>query len=238
MKLCLSQSRGFTLLEILVAITLFSAALLLLYGGLYGAARSWESTERQVEFNENQRTQLVVLRKLINQAVPLILYDGRENRILFRGGKDYLRLVTPLPSHRGGDWAYLVTLQTRAGDTGNDLVLVYQDLRGEIDLESEPGEETADTLLIEAIDTVEFQYFGSQENGIEADWQAEWTSSENLPLLVRMELKRAEHQTPYPVQIIALHGQAVRGQLQQILYATGSPVPADETTDELSEAGK
>ena len=49
------SNRGFTLVEVVVALTLFSLSLALLYSGLDMSAQNRGASERHVERNENLR---------------------------------------------------------------------------------------------------------------------------------------------------------------------------------------
>lgn len=222
---------GFTLLELLVALSLFGIALLLIYSGLFGAARSWEAGERQISQNEMHRIQLTFVRRLIRETIPLTLYDGRENRVLFQGGRETMRFIAPLPSHRGGDWAYLITLKIGTGEQNQKFLLYYERIREDLDLADAPAEGAPDVILAEAIEGLEFGYFGDPDASGHPDWHAEWTAKDRLPTLVRLELTPVNEESP-PLLIAAnLPSVPLRGQLHQVLYSARAPVnrtPAGE----------
>ena len=226
---------GFTLLELLVALSLFSVALLLVYSGLFSAARSWESGERQISSNEVQRLQLGFLQRLLRETIPLTLYDGRENRILFHGDEQYLRFIAPLPSHRGGDWAYLITLQTGPGTTGEDLLLYYERIQENLAIEGEPVEDADDVILVENIEDLAFSYYGDPNESGHPDWQAQWSQPDRLPTLVRVEISLKDNET-HPLPVIArLRGSPVRGQLQQVLYNSNSETGRNTGQDAIPQ---
>ncbi len=225
---------GFTLLELLVALSLFGIALLLIYSGLFGAARSWETSERQISHNEMQRIQLTFIRRLIRETIPLTLYDGRENRVLFQGGRESLRFIAPLPSHRGGDWAYLITLKIGTGENDQSLLLYYERIREDLDLADAPDEDVPDVILAEDIGDLEFGYFGDPDVSGHPDWHEEWTARDRLPTLVRLELTPTNEESS-PLLIAAnLPGVPMRGQLHQVLY--GVHATADQNPEQERDA--
>lgn len=230
-----ARRRGFTLLELLVALSLFSIALLLIYSGLFSAARSWESGERQISSNEVQRLQLGFLQRLLRETVPLTLYDGRENRILFHGDEHSLRFIAPLPSHRGGDWAYLITLKAGPGAKGEDLLLYYERIQENLDIEAEPVEDAADVILVEKIEDIELSYYGDPNESGRPDWQGEWKRPDRLPDMVRLGISLQESET-HPLPVIArLRSTPVRGQLQQVLYTSDPEIDRGAGQDAIPQ---
>ena len=89
---------GFTLLEVLVALTLFSFILIMLYGSLYSTGRSWQASEVQAQGNDDKRLILSFIRRQIEQVAPVLQVDEKENRLLFKGDQAALQFVSNLPA--------------------------------------------------------------------------------------------------------------------------------------------
>jgi general secretion pathway protein J len=227
-----SSPAGFTLLEILIAMSLFSLAILVLYSGLHTAALGWQSSERQITANDNQRIQLAFVKRLITQAIPLTLYDGRDNSLLFRGEQQAIHFIAPLPSHRGGEWAYLVSIQSVPGREADDLMLYYQPVREDITLPRNIPVDTPDVSILEGIQSIEFAYYGSKSAESKPDWHDDWEVNDRLPELVSFQIVMQDPDIYMPEIVAAIHTRPLRGQLQQVIYAPSSTSDRNTATDE------
>ena len=75
-RLSKQQVTGFTLVEILIAMTLFSFTLVLIFSALYSTSRTWQISNRQIDTNDEQRLELAFILKQISKAIPLHLIDA------------------------------------------------------------------------------------------------------------------------------------------------------------------
>jgi general secretion pathway protein J len=73
------RSRGFTLVEILLAITLLSMLLALAYGGLHASTRATERGQIILEESSRVRMAHQFVRKQLNQAIPMAFNQTEEN---------------------------------------------------------------------------------------------------------------------------------------------------------------
>jgi len=201
------QQAGFTLLELLVAITLLGALMAALFGALRLGTRVWETGEAQLD--ASARTQVVqdFLRQQLGQTVPLIQFAdrGRIDSMLFVGTSDWVRFVSMLPEHLGAG-ARLMELErresTRSGGSA-DLVIRIQPLDP-----TENDGATADDeerVLIENIESLEINYFGSASPNAKAVWWQQWQDQRDLPRLIRIRVDfPPDDRRLWPELIIAL----------------------------------
>jgi len=237
------RMKGFTLVEILVALTLFSLILAMIFTSLHSYGKTWEKSESQVAENDTSRLDLGFVRKQLGQAVPLVLLDGKSNPVLFKGEHDAVRFVSDLPGHRGGGGLYLMSLNINKHDDNKDLMLSYRPITTGIDLDSMDGRTDSDgknITLLKHLDLLEFSYFGSNDDMTDPAWSDEWLEKQHLPKLVRMHMESVSANDYIPDIIVNLHTGNVRGQPQLILYSSEPGLnPASESTDAegLSDAG-
>jgi general secretion pathway protein J len=185
-----ARQAGFTLLELLVAITLLGALMAALFGALRLGTRVWETGEAQLD--ASARVQIVqdFLRQQLGQTVPMIdlAENGRRaDSMLFAGDGSTLRFVSMLPEHLGAG-ARLLELARREHERGGgpaDMVIRIEtlDLTGDGD-----ATDDEERVLIEGIESLEIGYFGSANPGTAAVWWQQWQGQRDLPRLIRVRV--------------------------------------------------
>ena len=115
--------RGFTLLEMLVGLTLLGVMLILIYASLNVGLRAWDTGEKRVSEAARQRVVQSFLRRELSQLFPVRWRGIPESKIAFEGAKDELKFVTMLTlgasAREGGlQWGhlYVATDETPGGD--------------------------------------------------------------------------------------------------------------------------
>lgn len=91
--------RGFTLLELLIALAIVAALVAIAFGGLRVAVAAWDQGQDRAEAHQHLRGVAVVLARALSAAYPYRAPIGPapEPVLLFRGGADRLELVTQAP---------------------------------------------------------------------------------------------------------------------------------------------
>ncbi|MCH7696441.1 MAG: prepilin-type N-terminal cleavage/methylation domain-containing protein [Proteobacteria bacterium] len=218
-RLSKQQVTGFTLVEILIAMTLFSFTLVLIFSALYSTSRTWQISNRQIDTNDEQRLELAFIRKQISQAIPLNLIDGKENQLLFKGETDAIHFTSSLPAHRGGGGLYFLSLLMSGNNAHQDLTLHYQPVRPDSDLFNNPDSEEVQTMsLIKNIEDVEFFYYGNQANDDEPRWYSQWDIKDKLPELVKVQITSVDNKQYWPALVIPVYSQAQKGQPQLTMH--------------------
>jgi general secretion pathway protein J len=188
---------GFTLIEILVVMTLLGLMAVALFGGLRFGARVWESgDQRSAAFAEVEIAHSLI-RRLLEQAMPLEYVDGSSSFATFIGDEESIQFTAPAPAQFNLGGIYLFELGLEPGEEHEKLVLRWRLYRSESldesfeDEESE-GEEKAthgQRTLLQNLEAVRFNYFGSPEaDEDDLDWRDTWDEAVGLPRLVSVEL--------------------------------------------------
>ena len=95
--------RGFTLLEVLVVISLLGVLLTLIGAAIAGANRAMAQAERYSSRLDEVRSTQNFLRSATGQALPLAAgTPGESQSPIFQGDTDSLRFYAPLPATVGG----------------------------------------------------------------------------------------------------------------------------------------
>ena len=207
-------NNGFTLLEVLIALVLFSFILMMLYGNLYSGGRSWRAGEIQARENDDKRLILSFIRRQVGEAMPMIQVDKQEERVMFQGDDSSLQFVSHLPAHHAGSGIYSLKLAV----TQDELVLKYLPLTRDKTLFDEGIFFNAEEIsLLKNIRAIDLDYFGRDSVEAEPSWYDGWDNKERLPELMRFQVVADRHD-PWPALLIALRSQAVRGQPQLTLH--------------------
>ncbi len=184
----MTKSKGFTLIEVLIGMTLLSLMVVLLFSSLTIGARSWEQGEKKIaEVNEIAVVQQFFNHYLAHSVPQWNDFDPEKDRIFsFQGKKQSLQFVAAFPASA-----------ERAGLQLFNLELIDKKQKRFINVELTPffplteGEEffQDEIPLIENVARFELSYFGLNDETGEASWQAEWLNKEQQPQLVKILLE-------------------------------------------------
>ena len=195
------RQAGFTLLELLVAMTVLGVLTGLLASGLGFGSRVWERERNQLDMSAEMQLVQDVLRRMLAQAMPLsappdnsgtqeAAFVGHENAIEFLG-------PPPAQSLVGGIYAY--RLAAEPGTGGTRLVLEWRirppqpsRVRTRV-TNAEPAEQdklqaSHEVVLLDHLGGAEFAFFGPPEDGGKSTWRNDWQNATTLPQLVRVKV--------------------------------------------------
>ncbi len=189
----MSARAGFTLLELLVVMTLLGLIGVVAAGGLRFGLAAWERGGSTGMAATEANQALKAVRRLIDGArpIPLRAHGDQESAILFTGSPDRLIFAAPLPAAVAPPGDFLVELRL----TGDRLMLRATPLGHEIPT---LGPEPLSAVLVEGLSGAHFRYFGpmleegDQDATASMDWQPVWARRAALPMLVALDLDWAE----------------------------------------------
>ncbi len=192
-------SRGFTLIEVLIALSLLSVMMLMLFAGLRIAAKSWDK-------GENKLVQLTNISSAHNffhnqVAASLPLWDDFTNKskqFSFQGTPTTLQFVASLPasSKRLGLQYFYIHLEK------NTIKVAIRPFYPA--LETHQWKIEAVTL-IDRVANLTIRYFGNENKKETPKWQSRW-NYEHLPKLVAIDIQTQE-ETYWPEIILRLSNQ-------------------------------
>lgn len=195
--------KGFTLLELLIAISLMAVLMVVLYGGLNTGMRSWQAGLDQTERVNEMRLVTGFLRTQLRQSMTVYRNDPDQGRVVFFEGDDTgLGWVAPMLSWLGLGGLYFVQLDWSDDDDGV-LRLRWQPYRpGDAVTESLDEDATRETVLLVGVSDFAVEYYGSPEPGADPEWRELWENPAERPLLIRLSLAKAGR--PWPTLTVAL----------------------------------
>ena len=180
--------QGFTLVELLVGLTLMALLSVLLFGGLRFGVRAWEAGGERIE--QASRVEMVqnLLRRQISQARRLPQAVDAGPVAPFVGEADSLVFIAPLPVHRGIGGSYLFRLTQRETDGRSNLALAWHLYRPEL-LTGGLAEPDEQATLLEDIVGIELAYYGANDQEQPMQWWDAWDGASGMPQLVRLRVE-------------------------------------------------
>jgi general secretion pathway protein J len=190
--------KGFTLIEMLLAITLLALLIAGAYGGIRTAAKAMHAGEQAIDRADRLRTAQVFLRTQLSHIVPLS-YDHDETTDtvhVFDGNAGFMRFVAPMPGYLSRGGPYVETLELRRGGNGLQLVFTDSMLNG-YDAANPQTDEPV--VLIDGIRAGQFQFRTLDDQGQLTDWFSQWPDPTITPLMIRVSLDMQPNaQLPWP----------------------------------------
>lgn len=193
------RARGFTLIEMLLALSIGAALLVAMFGGVRVGLAAWSRGEARAMALEHGRTLAQVLGRAVAGSYPYrgAPVVGAPVRIIFEGQPDRFTFVTLAPSIP----APLLIAFTAMSVSRDEQGLAVRQLPLP---NLEPVDRVAPVLVDPTVIAVRFRYLG------EEDWKDRWdmTKEDSLPRAVEIVLttavgNRAVEQPPLLVPIRA-----------------------------------
>jgi general secretion pathway protein J len=180
------KAAGFTLVEILVAITLLGLLMAALFGGVQLGVRAWEASEERLDESSRLATVQGFLRERLAQAYLLEeLAPRADARPAFAGEPDRLSFITLMPEHLGGGFQRMV-LAVTAADEGSDLAVTWWP--AELDDAAVGPDALRRRALLAHVAELRLSYFGSVERNQPPAWHEVWEQPV-LPQLILVQLR-------------------------------------------------
>jgi general secretion pathway protein J len=178
------SSAGFTLVELLVALLLFSLLSVALFGSIRAGTAAWSRATSQADESDHGIIVQDLLRHLIENTYPLYLSDnGKSGHVDFVGSDSSLSFLSVAPMALGNGGRSRINLAVERHDNRVDLLL---ESKPELAIVNDEVEKARKPLLTGA-SAVTFSYFGKTPADRSAAWHDDWAKRTELPRLIRIE---------------------------------------------------
>jgi general secretion pathway protein J len=185
----MGRETGFTLLELLVSMTILSIMMTLLFNGLQLGIRTWDAVS-----NASHRTQDIYfaqqfIRRHLEEAQPVMLDQGNgEQQLFFSGNVNSLKFAGLMPNYLGHGGLHLINLEIVDQAKGKQLIRRYELFQAD-GWEDYSDEETNSIVLLENIEDAEFAFTSVSNSRQAANWKKRWDGSKVFPHLIRLRMR-------------------------------------------------
>jgi general secretion pathway protein J len=186
---------GFTLLEVIVTLTIFGFILLVISGAFRLGLSAWERGESTREEYQKVRAISRLVCQQIKSSIPYKIKTQKAegDYLAFEGKPHSLKFVSALPikARQPQGFVYAIYEFQEGGNEGGRLVYYEQRVLNKDFFEEKPDEELG-VSLYEGISDVRFEYFREEdpEKNRTEGWFDEWNAKEEkeLPKALRMTI--------------------------------------------------
>lgn len=217
-----SRQAGFTLIEVLLAITLLGIIMSLAYGGLRSVTRATDRADSLIQEQTHLRATQQFLHRQLARSLPLnYLVDDDDQFYVFEGDRDRMQFVAPMPGYLGAGGPQVQELSLERTHNGYELVfrhiplLAYQD---GIMREQKPF------TLLRGLQEGEFMYKSLDREGRLSDWVDEWEQPQEIPVAVAFDFEFDEQsQVQWPLLNVSMRIDGTAGRLRRNRRADPQP---------------
>ncbi|MCX5806044.1 MAG: prepilin-type N-terminal cleavage/methylation domain-containing protein [Proteobacteria bacterium] len=171
--------RGFTLLELLISISLIVIIVVIVTGAMRLGYRSVEVGEKKIDSLNRLRMSLRIIDAQLQSEVPLV-HDGENGReFYFRGDRKSLQFSTNYSIWDGRQGYVIAAYRIESDDHGRQVLYVSENVIG---LKSK-----RETKLFDDMDDIYFEYF-DRVTTKEDKWTPQWVETTDIPEKVRIQI--------------------------------------------------
>ena len=199
----MTGARGFTLIEVLIAMVLLVAGLSLAFATLGAATRTTARGEAMAGRSERMRAVEGFLRARLTgtRPIPFDIDQSRAIAIRFIGERERMRFVADIPDYLGRGGPYLHDFRIEDAGEGVRMTLALSMVQAGKTVEERdprPPEQ-----LVGNLREARFRYRALDQEGRLGEWLDTWEATEQLPLLVEVTMVDRDG-VPWPPLIVSL----------------------------------
>lgn len=191
-----ARSGGFTLIEVIVALSLLVAALALVFGMVRSTGRATERADAVAQRSERMRAVQGLLRSQLSGAMPVPMRIDTESgeAVFMVGDERSVEFVGNMPGYLSRGGPYWQRFELVRGGDGMQLRFEFRQMTpdGPLDPERPPQ------VLLDGIRDAGFQYRSLDDQMKPGPWTRDWTYRAMLPPLVRLNLRFNDERRVWP----------------------------------------
>jgi general secretion pathway protein J len=184
--------RGFTLIEMVLALALLAAMLGMAWSGLTFSLRGWDTGVATGQKTADARLAQNFLRRELSELFPMRWKDPVALKFAFDGESRRLRFVSSRPAGLAAGGLALVGLEVESHGSRQANLVMRRALPDDAAKDFGPLDKAEGIVLFPDVESVEFAYFGADSEVAEPRWNDKWPNAGQVPQLVRLRIKSAD----------------------------------------------
>ncbi len=194
-RACAQDSRGFTLLELLLAVSIFAMVVVVLFSSFWVGIGSWEKGEQRIEFQQRMRAVSELMFREISATYPYFLtpsqLDKHTNYVAFFGESNSLRFVSYANLHKRASGLCMLEfwVSEQKGLMLGDAAALAANKE---DFDTVPLRSAEHALEIcREVRSLQFRYFDRKKDDDPGEWIQSWDPVERrgyMPRIIEVTL--------------------------------------------------
>jgi general secretion pathway protein J len=200
-----NKQTGFSLMEIIVAMTMLSLIMAMIYGGIHSSRKMAHKGNNRINATNEIRVVQELVRRQISRILPMAFKEEDDTFVIFEGDDKHIMYVSPMPGYlgKGGPHVQLIEIVNAKG--GKILQFSHWLLNDSIEEDTFEDSDQEPVVLLENVKDAEFSFMKLDEEGEPGDWENDWEEPENTPLMVKLEVDMGEGALmQWPIMEVAL----------------------------------
>jgi general secretion pathway protein J len=188
-----TATAGFTLVELLVAVTLVAVLTVALFGGLRFATRSTDAVGKRIDRTAQLALAYEFMERELGDAQALPASSSAPDApVDFDGEAEGLSFVALPPGELGLGGFHWLHVALEGTGPARRLIVSWEALARGPEAEAASISAPRPSILLDGVKDVAFAYFGVQDPNRPLAWGDRWTERRALPQLIRLRVTLAD----------------------------------------------
>jgi len=226
MKLKNSKAqKGFTLIEIIVVMTMLSLIMVMVYEGIKISRSMSEKGIKRIDATNEVRVVQELVRRQISRILPIAFKEEDGEYVIFEGDQERIMFVSPMPGYLGNGGPHVQLIEIVNAKGGKILQFSHWLLNDSLEVSDFDDSDQEPVVLLENIKGAEFSFVKLDEEGELGEWENDWENVGNTPLMIRLDVEMGENalmQWPEMQVALMLDATATNRRVSNHLMLQGS----------------
>ncbi len=184
---------GFTLLELMISITMIVVILLIVGAAMRLGLRSVDSGEKRIASLERFRSSLNIIEAQIQSELPIQIQKAADKIIVFQGDSESMQFQSNF-SLWGNQRGYVtVSYKVAPDEWGKEDLYVEESATG--------ATGRGEVKLFEFFDRIYFDYFYKEPKEEKGSWVEQWTTTDSVPEKIRLHLVNGDREMTFVIPL-------------------------------------
>ncbi len=172
----IKSESGFTLIEVIAAMTILSIVMVIIAYGFYLGIDAWNRGDKETVATQKIRVLSGLFHQQLKSAYPYEMNIDDEKAVIFKGTSDSIMFVTSLTDSSVGGFKWV------RYSFENGTLMYNEGILPDKELDEASGGK--DKIVDTELEKVEFSYYSSNEQ----EWEESWEFGEELPGAVKITI--------------------------------------------------